>query len=95
MAVLPANVVVDRDLNAIAELAFHDLDGILFALLVLASCTVVRRSLWEMVSLCGLMLCIVCKIMSGYLPTRATTISKSAREYALKCGGIERVQTGS
>jgi hypothetical protein len=46
MPVLPALVIVDGDLDAVAKLALHDLDCIVFALLVLASCAVVGRSLW-------------------------------------------------
>jgi hypothetical protein len=53
--VLPALMILDSDLDGIAEFAFHDLDSSILALLVLTSCAVVGRSLWNMVSIlkCG------------------------------------------
>ena len=49
--VLPALVVLDSDLDSVAELALGDLDFSILALRVDASCTVVGRRLWETVSL--------------------------------------------
>jgi hypothetical protein len=49
--VRPALVLLDGDLDSVAELALGDLDLSLFALSIDASCTVVGRCLWEMVSL--------------------------------------------
>jgi hypothetical protein len=41
MPVLPALVILDSDLDGIAEFAFHDLDGSILALFILASCAVI------------------------------------------------------
>jgi hypothetical protein len=49
--VRPALVLFDSDLDSVAELALGDLDLSVFALSVDASCAVVGRCLWEMVSL--------------------------------------------
>jgi hypothetical protein len=49
--VLPTLVLMDGDLNSIAELALENLDCSCFALRVDATCTVVGRCLWETVSL--------------------------------------------
>jgi hypothetical protein len=48
--VLPALMILDGDLDGIAELAFGDLDGSVLALLVLTSCTIVGAHLWSIVS---------------------------------------------
>jgi hypothetical protein len=47
MPVLPALMIFDGDLDCVAELALHDLDGRIFALFVLATCAVVGRFLCE------------------------------------------------
>jgi hypothetical protein len=49
--VRPALVLLDGDLDSVAELALCDFDLSVFALSIDASCTVVGRRLWEMVSL--------------------------------------------
>jgi hypothetical protein len=49
--VRPALVLLDVDLDSVAELALGDLDLSAFTLSIDASCTVVGRCFWEMVSL--------------------------------------------
>jgi hypothetical protein len=51
MLVRPALVLIDGDLDSVAELALGDLDFSVLALRIDASCTVVGRCLWDMVSL--------------------------------------------
>jgi hypothetical protein len=51
MPVLPALMILDSDLNSVAELALHDLNGRIFALFILATCAVVGRFLCARVRL--------------------------------------------
>jgi hypothetical protein len=44
-------MVLNGDLNSVAELAFHDLDSRIFALFVLATCAVVGRRLYQPISI--------------------------------------------
>jgi hypothetical protein len=50
MTILPALVLVDRDLNGITKLALFDLDGGIFASFVLAASALVGRNLCNFVS---------------------------------------------